>query len=73
MAKHSSFKNLVALEACQNFFLIAEISGGALPNESELVKPSGSDPSSWQEGSVQITDLPKLKNERSFPDSPLED
>jgi hypothetical protein len=34
MAKHSSFKNLVALEACQNFFLIAGMSASPSPDET---------------------------------------
>ena len=34
MARHSSFENLVALETCQNFFLIAGLSTGFPSNES---------------------------------------
>lgn len=35
MARHSSFKNLLALETRRNFSLIARLSTGPLSNESE--------------------------------------
>jgi len=41
MARHSSFNNLVALEACRNFFLIAGLSNGFPVEESQ---PAQSEP-----------------------------
>jgi len=57
MAKHSSFKNLVALEACQNFFLIAGISPNSSPDEAWPQNSDALDLSPSPEDSVQ-TDSP---------------
>ena len=51
MAKHSSFKNLVALEACQNFFLISGISTNSFSDATQAQDPATSDNSPLSENS----------------------
>jgi hypothetical protein len=41
MARHSSFENLVALETCQNFFLIAGLSTEFPSHEPGSGQPEG--------------------------------
>jgi hypothetical protein len=71
MAKHSSFRNLIALEACRNFFLLAGISLES--REAQPAKLPASDVSAWREELVQATELAHPDTERSFPDACLED
>jgi len=66
MAKHSSFKNLVALETCQNFFLIAGISTEASLNEPCSQESTGAEISPSAEDSIG-TDLPQQKVNAPIP------
>ena len=53
MARHSSFKNLIALETCQNFFLIAGLPTELTSNESEPEhSPVSTDYSTEAEGAI---------------------
>jgi len=58
MAKHSSFESLIALETCQNFFLIAGIAADSSLYGPDAVKQLFASELQWPEQASPAGKLP---------------